>query len=446
MTAVDRPRWTVRHASRDGLHPLAVFFGLAYALSWAWAIPLAVTGQVVHRGEGWPTHYPSLLGPAIAAFVVTAWSAGRLGVRDLIGRMVRWRVGFRWWLVAVSPLGFLALGLVIVLAAGKSLPALADFGRFSGTPAIGLVGVLLLITFIGGLGEETGWRGYALPQLQRRFSPLKSTMILAPLWFAWHLPQFFVIGTYRDFGPGEYVGMFLGLTCGAFVLTWLYNRTSSILLVIVWHGTYNFVGATQAATGTLAAVISTLIMIQGIALVILDLRARRRGRPSVLGPGTGQERPVSLWATKHVANPVVRPLLRRPIGHRLGRHVALLRYRGRRTGRSYELPVQYVRDGNRVWILPGLPEHKTWWRNLHDGAEVDLTLAGRRLHGHSVVLDQTREPELAEGVAAYLRGFPHARQALGATRPTPAEMTFPAQHRNHQGAVLVRIDLDSAAD
>jgi hypothetical protein len=58
----------------------------------------------------------------------------------------------------------------------------------------------------------------------------------------------------------------------------------SILLVAVWHRLYNFVAATQAATGMLAAVVSTLIMIQGIVLIALELRARRRGRPSVLGP------------------------------------------------------------------------------------------------------------------------------------------------------------------
>jgi Type II CAAX prenyl endopeptidase Rce1-like len=166
----------------------------------------------------------------------------------------------------------------------EALPAVGDFGRFSGTPAIGLVGVFLLITFVGSLGEETGWRGYALPQLQRRFSPLTATLILAPLWFLWHLPQFAIIATYRDFGPAGYVGMFLGLTCGAMVLTWLYNRSGrSISLVIVWHGVYNFVGATQAATGTLAAIVSTLIMVQGIILVVIELRARRRGPPRYWG-------------------------------------------------------------------------------------------------------------------------------------------------------------------
>ena len=121
--------------------------------------------------------------------------------------------------------------------------------------------------------------------MQRRFSPLTSSLIIAVLWFGWHLPQFFVIATYRDSAPVQYVGMFLGLACGAVVLTWLYNRSGgSILLVAVWHGLYNVVSGTQAATGIIAAVASTLIMIQGLVLIALDLRARRHGRPSVLRP------------------------------------------------------------------------------------------------------------------------------------------------------------------
>jgi membrane protease YdiL (CAAX protease family) len=100
-----------------------------------------------------------------------------------------------------------------------------------------------------------------------------------------HLPQFFVIATYRNSSPVQYVGFFLGLTCGAVILTWLYNRSrGSILLVAVWHGLYNFVSGTQAATGMLAAVVTALVMIQAVVLIVLELRARRRGRPSVLGP------------------------------------------------------------------------------------------------------------------------------------------------------------------
>jgi hypothetical protein len=81
-----------------------------------------------------------------------------------------------------------------------------------------------------------------------------------------------------------------------------------------------------------------------------------------------RRQPPGIWVTNHLANPILRPLLRGPAGHRLGRRLALIRYPGRRTGRRYELPVQYARDGNRIWIQPGSPEHKTWWRNLRGGA------------------------------------------------------------------------------
>ena len=284
MTAIGGRTRQARRGARLDVKALVVFFALAYALSASWAIPLAVAHLVVRRGAGWPTHYPLLLAPAIAAVVVTAWTTGRPGVRDLLARMARWRVPLRWWLAALSPAAFLVIALMTMVVAGKALPSVADFGQFSGTPSIGLVGVLLLI-FLGAIGEETGWRGYALPQLQRRFSPLTSTLILALLWFGWHVPQFFLIAAYRDVAPVQYVGFLLELTCGAVVLTWLYNRSGgSILLVAVWHGLYNFVSGTQAGSGIVAAVTTALIMIQAVVLIVLEVRARRRGRPSVLGP------------------------------------------------------------------------------------------------------------------------------------------------------------------
>jgi len=264
---------------------LFAFFALAYGLSWAWAIPLAATASIVRRGHGWPTHYPSLVAPAVAAIVVIGRTQGRPGLADLARRALRWRVGVRWWCVAISPAAFLAVALLVSRAMGEQLPSLADFGQFSGTPTIGVLGAFLLITCVGSAGEEIGWRGYALPELQRRCSPLKGTLVLAVLWYLWHLPQFFVLATFRDFSPTEYVGMCIGLICGAVVLTWLHNRSGcSVLLVIVWHGVYNFVGATAASTGPVAAIVTTLVMVQGATLAVAEVRARRSGRPSVIGP------------------------------------------------------------------------------------------------------------------------------------------------------------------
>ena len=275
--------------SRFNLGALLAFLALSYGLSWAWVIPQAAMGRTVVQGHGWPTHFPSLLGPMLAAFIVTAWTMGRVGLRDLLRRMGRWQIGWRWWLMALSPLAFLGSAVVVVAATGGTVPASGEFAQFSGLPSgIGIVGVVLLIVVVGGFGEETGWRGYALPQLQKRFTPLTSTVILAGCWAAWHIPLFFTLRSYKGFSLVTGFGFLFALTCGAVVATWLYNRTGgSILAVVVWHGIYNTVGGTKAATdgpGTIAAVVSTLIMMQALLLVGLEIRATRHGSPSILGP------------------------------------------------------------------------------------------------------------------------------------------------------------------
>ena len=266
-----------------GLWPLAAFVATAYALSWGWTFPFVAVGDVIEQGTGWPTHFPALLGPAIAALAVTALVWGRAGVRDLLANMTRWRMPLRWWAATLSPLVFLGVALVIAVAVGD-VPSGSDFGRYSGLPAIGVVPVAAIAILINGIGEETGWRGFALPQLQRRYGALAAALLVTPIWALWHLPYFFTIDTYRDFAPAGYFGFLFGLACGSIVLTWLYNGTGgSVLACAIWHGVYNIESGTVAATGTIAAVTSTFVVIQALLLVGLELRARKRGEPSILG-------------------------------------------------------------------------------------------------------------------------------------------------------------------
>jgi hypothetical protein len=154
-----------------------------------------------------------------------------------------------------------------------------------------------------------------------------------------------------------------------------------------------------------------------------------------------RHRPPGIWVN-HLANPVLRPLLHGPAGHRLGRHLALIRYRGRRTGRSYELPVQYARDGDRVWIVPGVPGRKTWWRNLRGGAAVELLLAGHDRHGRATVIGASRQPDFAEGLTVYLRAHPRAGRALGLPRHSSPGLTGTGPQQISDSVVLVRVDLD----
>jgi uncharacterized protein len=262
--------------------PLASFVALAYAVSWGWTFPFVAAGDVVEKGVGWPTTLPALVGPGLAAFVVTALLWSRAGVRDLLARMTRWRMSLGWWAATLSPLAFLGVALAVAWATGK-LPSWSDFGRYNGLPALGVVPVAV-IAVLSTFGEETGWRGFALPLLQRRYSAFTAALLVTPIWAVWHLPYFFTVSTYRDFAPVGYVGFVFGLACGSIVLTWLYNGTGgSILACAVWHGLYNLATGTAAANGTIQAVTSALVYSQALLLVGLELRARRRGEESILG-------------------------------------------------------------------------------------------------------------------------------------------------------------------
>jgi membrane protease YdiL (CAAX protease family) len=266
---------------------------LAYAISWGWTFPFAAAGEVVEKGVGWPTNLPASFGPALAAFAVTAVVWGRAGVRDLLARMARWRMPLRWWAATLSPLAFLAVALAVAAAIGK-LPRGSDFGRYSGLPAIGVVPVAVIVVLIT-FGEETGWRGFALPILQRRHGALAASLLITPIWAVWHLPYFFTVATYRGFAPLGYVGFVFGLACGSIVLTWLYNGTGgSILACAVWHGLYNLETGTAGATATIQAVTTAFIYVLAFLLVGFELRARRRGEAPILGPRPGATSPSGL--------------------------------------------------------------------------------------------------------------------------------------------------------
>jgi len=208
-------------------HRLLLFFALAYALSWyPWILALAQ-----RRTTG-----PNPLGPLIAGIIVTAAVYGRAGLREFLGRIVRWRVGFRWYAVA-----FLGPCLLLLLAVAFT----SCFAR--PTQAISLTTekmrelpdrFLFTLLFVG-LGEEPGWRGFALPLLQAKRSPLMASLILAPVWALWHLP---LMGT--EF-PWQIVPAFLLSICGGtLLLTWLFNGTNgSVLATMLFHATINTIGA-----------------------------------------------------------------------------------------------------------------------------------------------------------------------------------------------------------
>jgi membrane protease YdiL (CAAX protease family) len=192
-------------------------------------------------------------GPSIAGVITIAVTAGKDGLRDLGQRALRWRVGLRWWAIALFFTGLIGLLAVAVnLALGGALPSFAFFKQ-----DWHLIPVFFLITMLGGpLGEEFGWRGFALPNLQRKWGALAASIVIGIVWALWHLPQFFQPGTFHAQIGLKFLPVYVVAEIVlAIIITWVYNKTGGSLLVagIILHNADNFWGVTLFTDTTMAA-------------------------------------------------------------------------------------------------------------------------------------------------------------------------------------------------
>lgn len=241
-------------------------------LPWLIALPLALSSlRVVTLPVPLALHYLASFGPLLAALLVTAAIGGRSGIRDLLASMTRWQIGWRWWAVAVGPVGLFAFAALVARLVEGAWPDLHDLGKvnFLGDVGAPAAVVLWLATF--GFGEETGWRGFALPHLQRRRTAVTATIIVAVMWAVWHAPYWFYLPGYVRMGVAGVPGFVIGLVLGAVLLTWLYNGTAgSIPAVAVWHALFDFFSGSQAADGLMNGVMSTLIVVWAVAILLFS--------------------------------------------------------------------------------------------------------------------------------------------------------------------------------
>ena len=258
-------------------HPLPTYFVLSYAMSWIIAVPLALQAQgITHTHLPFTLHYLTAFGPALAALATASLLHEPLGgierdtTRSLLHRSLWWVIGFG------SPLAMFAAAQLAARAAAQNAPSWHDLGRVNFLPELGFIAWWLWFA-TSGFGEEVGWRGFLLPRLQQRHSPLASTVLLTVGWAGWHVPAFFYLPSYAAIGLRILPGFFFGLFAGAVVLTWLYNRSGgSVLAAVLWHASFNFVTASPAAAGFTAAVTSMLVVVWAVAILVSGgLRSRR---------------------------------------------------------------------------------------------------------------------------------------------------------------------------
>ena len=203
-------------------YPLITFFVLAYVLSW-WPWILYALDLLPQPIVGF--------GPFLAAIVVLAITRGKTGVVGLLRRMVRWRVGLRWYAVALLlPVAISLAAAVFNVLLGAQAPSSVELGSWMGL--FSTFFLLLLVPGIGGAWEEPGWRGYALPRLQVGRSALFASLILWIGIVVWHLPLFMV----GEIHWSDVVFM-LGFVI---VFNWVFNNADgSVLILMLMHAMNN---------------------------------------------------------------------------------------------------------------------------------------------------------------------------------------------------------------
>src|SRR5215204_2316546 len=214
-------------------HPIVAFFVLAYALTWIIESPLVFLRDSITVAQGQIFFILSANVVSVVAIVLTAIVLGRGALRKLLGRLLIWRVNPLWYLVVV--LGPVALaGGVVGLNTLMGGPALS-----LGMPLLGVAVFLAFSIFPGSaLGEEIGWRGYALPRLQAGRSALSASLLLAPIWALWHLPLWLTGEPFHT--PTLYAAFVVSAIALSVILTWVYNSSGgSLLLVVLLHATMN---------------------------------------------------------------------------------------------------------------------------------------------------------------------------------------------------------------
>ena len=175
------------------------------------------------------------LGPAVAALIVASGFYGWHGIRELLARYLPWHAGWSDYLIAILlPVLLVMVAAMVNLLLGAPHPTTAQLQSWSD-----LVPRFVFIFLFVGLGEETGWRGFALPELQKRYSPFAASLVVGVFWAAWHIPLMGV-----EFKADVIAPFLLSVLAGSVVMAWLFNRTNGGLLPLpLMHATVNTIGA-----------------------------------------------------------------------------------------------------------------------------------------------------------------------------------------------------------
>jgi uncharacterized protein len=284
--------------------PVLIYYALTFAISWG-GILLVIGGPGGIPGA--PAQLKTLLpfailamlaGPPVAGLLLTGLSDGKAGLRALLSRLLRWRVGARWYAVALltAPLLMTAIPLALSLLFPEFLPGIITKSDKASLLLMGIAAGLM-----AGIFEELGWTGFAVPRLGQRYGVLTTGLIVGVLWGAWH----FLVNVWSSGSPSGALSPALLLHSVIFsvgilpayrvLMVWVYDRTGSLLVAMLMHASLtasNVIFVPLAIEGVTGPAWS-LVIAAGLWVVVAAVAVANRGelsrRPLRCGPAAATE-------------------------------------------------------------------------------------------------------------------------------------------------------------
>lgn len=224
-------------------HSVLTYYALTFAISWGAILILVGPGGIPGTPEEFERLLPVALlallgGPSVAGLLLTALIYGRGGMGELLSRLVKWRVGIRWYAVSLltAPLLMISIPLALSLRFSEFIPRILVTDDMASLLAMAIGAGLM-----GGFLEELGWTGFAIPKLRQRYGVLTTGIIVGFLWGAWHI----LMNLWTSGNSSGTLDLALFLHSFIFsvgilpayrvLMVWNYDCTKSLLLAMLMH-------------------------------------------------------------------------------------------------------------------------------------------------------------------------------------------------------------------
>jgi uncharacterized protein len=272
-------------------HPVLIYYILVFAISWGGILLVVGPGGIPGTPEEVESTYPLVIlvllaGPSVSGILMTGLVHGRTGLRTLLSRLLRWRVG--WYAVALlaAPLTVAATLFPLSLFSPIFLP---DIVTTDDRASLLLTGIA--VGLVGGFLEELGWTGFAIPEMRRRYSILGTGLFVGFLWGTWHLLITFWMSGDATGAPSlalflpSIVASYGELPAYRVLMVWVYDRTQSLLMAVLMHASLIFstLFVLNSATSGAPAVIWHLLLAVVLWVVVAAVALANGGQLSPKG-------------------------------------------------------------------------------------------------------------------------------------------------------------------